>query len=77
MVDGLHKVLAEASLVTTTPILIHAVAAHRDAMHTPDRANAAHDLVAIAVGQTKSLTFQSLLLEAHVLLVPSPRFRPH
>jgi hypothetical protein len=46
-------VLAEASLVATTPILIHAVAAHRYARHTPDRANAAHDLVAIAVGQTK------------------------
>ena len=52
-VDGLHKVLAETGFVATTPVLIHAVAAHRDARHTADCANAAHELVAIAVGQTK------------------------
>jgi hypothetical protein len=50
-VDGLHKVLTEASLVASSPILIHAVApAHRDARHTADRAHKerplTHDLLA-------------------------------
>ena len=49
----LQEMLAEASLLATTPILIHAVAARRDVRHTAEVANAAHELIAIAVGQTK------------------------
>jgi hypothetical protein len=43
-----------------TSILIHAVAAHRDARHTVDRANVAPELVTIAVGQTKIALDQTI-----------------